>query len=122
MKKNLLFLLIALLATGMCYDAVAQAVYYKQNHAPKQQAFYFYPRSNVYYDISARMYYYPFKNGWAISKNIPARFVLKNNPRFTVYHAGANVWADNRSHRYIYKKYIASPVMVYQQPVRVVYR
>ena len=66
MKKNLLFLLIALLATGICYDAGAQVVYYKQNHAPNQQAFYFYPRSIVYYDISARMNYYHFKNDRAI--------------------------------------------------------
>jgi len=67
------------------------------------------------------MYYYPFKNGWAISKNIPARFVYNNNPRFIVYHKGIDVWTDNRNHRMIYKKYITSPVVVYQQPVKVIY-
>ena len=122
MKKNFLFLIIALLATGMCYDAGAQVVYYKQYHAPKQQAFYFYPRANVYFNLNTGMYSYPFKNGWAVSRNIPDRFVLRNTQRFIVYHAGADVWNDNRNHKYTYRKYIATPVVVYQQPVRIIYR
>lgn len=119
----LLPLFMTMLVIGMCMKSEAQVKVYKVYHVPqKKQAFYYFPKVNVYYDLSAKLYYYPYKNRWAVSKVIPAGYGVRTSPRFTVYHFGADVWVDNREHRMTYKKYVAYPVVVYQQPVRLIYR
>ncbi len=118
----LLPLFLFILVTGMSMDAGAQVKVYKVYPVQKKQAFYYFPKANVYYDLSARVYYYPYKNRWAVSKFIPAGYGVRTSPRFTVYHFGADVWQDNRIHQMTFKKYVAYPVVVYQQPVRVIIR
>ncbi len=67
----------------------------RDNH---QQAFYYYPQSNVYFSFETRQYIFPFHGGWTTSYRLPRYIWLDNQPRFVVNHYGYDVWNENRFH------------------------
>ena len=67
--------------------------------------FYYYPSSNVYYNVSASDYWYydEATNAWVEVKTLPTTFTLEKAPRYTVYYNGTDVWKDNAEHVKKYK-------------------
>jgi hypothetical protein len=84
--------------------AVLFAVGFKQAAAQKV-TFYYYPSSNVYYNVSTHDYEYydPGTTTWVTVKKLPATITLTKSPRHTVYYNGTDVWKDNDMHKKKYK-------------------
>jgi|GEM_PF-1038778 len=76
-----------------------------------QNAYFYYPSSNVYYNVNTRDYWYMDHQQWVRSNRLPKYMVLGNQARYDVRYDGrdGNVWKDNKKH---YQKY--QPVK--QQP------
>jgi hypothetical protein len=87
---------------------------YAQPVPNNQQSFYYYPNSNVYYDINCNRYIYNNGYGWATVNALPANIRLTNEPRYMVYHRGPQVWLDNPIHyRNFYKAAYRQPVAAF---------
>ncbi|MEO6406769.1 MAG: hypothetical protein ABIY51_04230 [Ferruginibacter sp.] len=70
------------------------------------RTYWYYPSSNVYYDIAAKQYVFYNAGTWSNAGTLPSGIVIeKEAPRVTVYHAGNDVWADNAGHVMKYKNY-----------------
>jgi hypothetical protein len=67
--------------------------------------FYYYPSSNVYYNVSVSDYWYydEATNAWVEVKTLPTTITLEKAPRYTVYYNGKDVWKDNTAHVKKYK-------------------
>ena len=67
--------------------------------------FYYYPSSNVYYNVSAADYWYfdDATKAWVEVKTLPTTITLGKTPRYTVYYNGTDVWKDNAEHVKRYK-------------------
>ena len=67
--------------------------------------FYYYPSSNVYYNVVASDYWYydDATGAWDEVKTLPATITLEKSPRYTVYYTGKDVWKDNATHVKKYK-------------------
>jgi hypothetical protein len=67
--------------------------------------FYYYPSSNVYYNVSASDYWYfdDANKAWVEVKTLPTTITVEKAPRYTVYYNGADVWKDNAAHQKKYK-------------------
>ena len=88
-------ILIGILATS---PAIAQ-----------QKKFYYYPSSNVYYDISGKQYVYYNNGTWTQVNALPSDIKLVNTKRFIVYHPTREVWLGNAEHIKKYKVVKANP-------------
>jgi hypothetical protein len=96
MKKIMLGLMF-LFAMGTAIKATAQET--------QRVRFYYYPSSNVYYNVSTREYWY-YDNGttnWVEVKTLPTTIIVEKTPRYTVYYSGPDVWKDNAVHQKKYK-------------------
>ena len=96
MKKIILGLTF-LFAIGTAIKATAQE--------PQRVRFYYYPSSNVYYNVSTGEYWY-YDNGttnWVDVKTLPTTITVEKTPRYTVYYNGTDVWKDNAVHQKKYK-------------------
>ena len=101
MKKIILGLTL-LFALGSAIKTSAQVT--------QRVRFYYYPSSNVYYNVSTQEYWY-YDNGttnWVEVKTLPTTIIITKTPRYTVYYNGADVWKDNAVHQ---KKYKAKKVV-----------
>jgi hypothetical protein len=67
--------------------------------------FYFYPSSNVYYNVVASDYWYydDATASWVEVKTLPTTITLEKAPRYTVYYTGKDVWKENGEHVKRYK-------------------
>jgi len=67
--------------------------------------FYYYPSSNVYYNVSASDYWYydDATSAWVEVKTLPTTITLERAPRYTVYYNGKDVWKENPEHMKRYK-------------------
>jgi len=67
--------------------------------------FYYYPSSNVYYNVAATDYWYydETTSAWVEVKELPATITLEKTPRYTVYYTGKDVWKENAEHMKKYK-------------------
>jgi len=98
MKKIKAIILSAIMIAAFTFTAEAQ-----------KRTYYYYPSSNVYYDISGRQYVFNNGSSWSTSKTLPSGVILtKGSPRVTVYHPGHDVWTGNANHVVKYKNYKAS--------------
>ncbi len=98
MKKPTAMLLSAILLTLFTINIAAA-----QPHGHK---FYYYPKSNVYYDEGPGMYYYNHGSSWSGVKVLPSAISISiGTPRVAVYHNGPEVWRDNPRHMVIYRAY-----------------
>ncbi len=90
------------------YDGGYNAPYQQQGNDcrdNRQQSFYYYPQSNVYYSFETRQYIYPFQGAWTTSYRLPRYIWLDNQPRFVVNHYGFDVWNENRFHVERFRNY-----------------
>lgn len=96
MKKLVaIFLAVVILSAFAVTEASAQ-----------NKTFWYYPSSNIYYDVAGRQYVFYNAGNWSNAKELPSGVTLvKGSPRVTVYHAGNDVWADNAGHVMKYKNY-----------------
>ena len=67
--------------------------------------YYYYPSSNVYYNVVGSDYWYydEATSAWVEVKTLPATITLEKAPRYTVYYNGKDVWKDNATHMKKYK-------------------
>lgn len=82
--------------------------------APRTEAqqlrFYYYPASNVYYDIANQQYIYPSGGSWVTRGALPSRTTVLGTDRVVVYSATPQVWRYNATHRAKYRgKSAAAP-------------
>lgn len=116
MKRNLLTIVLAAATIFITANANAQqfsaGVYIGgrsqiiNRPVLQQQAFYYYPSANVYFNIAAGEYAYQRRSGvWVTGYRLPERFRISNAQRFTVYHNGMDVWAENRVHVMNFQRY-----------------
>jgi hypothetical protein len=76
-----------------------------QQETQQRVRFYYYPSTNVYYNVSTGEYWY-YDNGttnWVEVKTLPATITVEKTPRYTVYYNGPDVWKDNAVHQKKYK-------------------
>ena len=83
--KKILILLV--LVAGFVFTGFAQ-----------QLKFYYYPGSNIYYDVSKKKYIYPANGSWKTVNVLPAGVRVGSTPRVVVYHASPQVWVSNADH------------------------
>ena len=91
--KKIIVMLAVLFAIGV-KEASAQRI-----------SFYYYPSSNVYFNISTGnyIYYDPGVTTWVTVQRLPATIVVTRTPRYIVYYNGPEVWRDNGLHKGKYK-------------------
>jgi hypothetical protein len=73
--------------------------------ASQQLKFYYYPESNLYYDVVNRQYIYLNNGTWTTVHVLPAT-KSDGGRKVVVYHSGRNIWVDNAAHL---KKYSTPP-------------
>ena len=95
--KKIILGLVLLSAIGGASKISAQAT--------QKVTFYYYPSSNVYYNVVASDYWYydGATNAWVEVKTLPTTITLEKAPRYTVYYTGKDVWKDNAGHVKKYK-------------------
>jgi len=93
MKKLLPTLIIAF-ACCLCQSAKAQL-----------QRFYYYPKNNVYYNVSTREYIYNHDGGWTPVSDLPEDLSVAGTPRIVMYSMKPDVWQMNEEHLEQYKNY-----------------
>jgi len=73
--------------------------------ATQKVTFYYYPSSNVYYNVVASDYWYydDAISTWVEVKALPPTITLEKNPRYTVHYNGKDVWKENAEHVKRYK-------------------
>ena len=114
MKTNFYFL--AVVAAFVFMGNKASAQYGREWNAPypqqennyrdnRQQSFYYYPQSNVYFSFGTQQYIYPVDGNWITSYRLPRYIFLDNQPRFVVNHFGFDVWNENRFHVERFRNY-----------------
>lgn len=93
--KKIIVLLAVLFALGSFKHAAAQA----------RVTYYYYPSSNVYYNIGTHDYWYydPGTTAWVTVKTLPSGITITRAPKYTVYYNGPDVWKDNATHKTKYK-------------------
>ena len=93
--KKIFVLLAVLFALGS----------FKMVTAQPKVTYYYYPASNVYYNVSAGdyLYYNPGNTGWVTVKTLPSGVTITKTPRHIVYYNGYDVWKNNGAHKTKYK-------------------
>ena len=76
-----------------------------QQAGAQQLKFYYYPSSNVYYDLANHHYVYLNNGTWTTINTFPPRFRARDR-RVIIYHSGPEVWMDNTTH---HRKYYNVP-------------
>src|SRR5438105_1056253 len=101
--KKLIFSLTVF--TGLLLGFGANAQNDSTAQGTTRMKFYYYPSSNVYYDIAGNQYWYwdNTSNNWMEGTTLPTTITLVKSPRYIVYHNDANVWQDNAAHQKKYK-------------------
>ena len=67
--------------------------------------FYYYPKSNVYYDPAHKQYIYSSNGSWTTVQTLPASVTVKGDRRVVVYSQTPEVWQQNATHVEKYKNY-----------------
>jgi hypothetical protein len=99
MKKLITVILLTLMTLG--YSGVsAQLV----TTTTTRHTFYYYPATNIYFDVAEKQYLFNDNGTWVTSKTLPSGVVLtKGARRVTVYHPDKDVWVHNDNHKVKYK-------------------
>jgi hypothetical protein len=93
MKKLIIVLLLVVAAVGF------------NKTTAQQLKFYYYPESNVYYDVVNKQYVYLNNGTWTPVRVLPASKSASGR-KVILYHSGFNIWVDNSAHL---KKYSSPP-------------
>src|SRR5436190_11728815 len=102
--KKIVFALVLVFALGTAFRASAQQEQQKQDQ--QKVTFYFYPSSNIYYNVSTGEYLYFDESStkWITVKALPTTITVVKMPVDTVYYNGPDVWKDNAEHQKKYKE------------------
>jgi hypothetical protein len=75
---------------------------FSQDHRMK---YYYYPSSNVYYNVSTGEYWYYDSptTKWVEVKTLPTTITVEKTVVDTVYYNGPDVWKENAMHQKKYK-------------------
>lgn len=68
-----------------------------------QLKFYYYPSTNVYYDVAQQRYLYADNGNWTPVKVLPSKFKGVTGPRYIVYNNTPEIWTVNDAHIKKYK-------------------
>ncbi len=91
---------------AMIVGVIMVSVFAVTEASAQNRSYWYYPSSNVYYDVAGKQYVFYNAGNWSTAKTLPSGVMLvKGSPRVTVYHAGNNVWSDNAGHVMKYKNY-----------------
>ncbi len=91
---------------AMMVGVVMLSAFVVTEASAQNRSYWYYPSSNVYYDVAGKQYVFYNAGNWSTAKTLPSGITLvKGSPRVTVYHAGNDVWADNAGHVMKYKNY-----------------
>lgn len=104
MKKILLSCFLTAAVLSFAVESDAQRCR-KNCCSTNKQSFYYYPQSNVYYDVAARHYIYPGRNGWVRVHRLPQEFHRTNARGYAVYNYGPDIWRYNTDHIRSYRRY-----------------
>ena len=98
MKKIIPAVFATILVTMMGFSSTAQVT------TQTRHTFYYYPASNIYYDIEGKQYLFNDHGTWTTTKTLPSGVVIsKTSRRVTVYHPDKDVWIKNGNHAVKYK-------------------
>jgi hypothetical protein len=97
--KKFIFGLVLLFSLGGATKLMAQET------KTQQVKFYYYPSSNIYYNVTAGEYWYydDVSATWTQVKTLPESITLTKAPVYTVYYNGEEVWKENAAHMKKYK-------------------
>lgn len=82
---------------------LSMALLFGQKAEAQQLRFYYYPASNVYYDIANQQYIYPSGGTWVTRGALPSRATVLGTDRVVVYSATPQVWRANATHKAKYR-------------------
>ena len=68
--------------------------------------FNYYPKTNVYYDLTNKEYIYNEEGKWVKSPEVPEGYEVSNSPRVVMYSMKPDIWAMNDLHQAQYKKQV----------------
>jgi hypothetical protein len=68
-----------------------------QQAGAQQLKFYYYPKSNVYYDVANHQYIYLHNGTWTTVTSLPSGMTATGR-RVIVRHSGPEVWTQNSMH------------------------
>jgi len=74
-----------------------------QKASAQQLRYYYYPSSNVYYDIANHTYIVPSGGSWVTRSAASSRDMVLGSGKVTVYSETPQVWRYNATHRAKYK-------------------
>lgn len=69
----------------------------------QRKKFYYYPASNVYYDVANKTYIYSSGGTWVTRRAMPSRAAVLGTDRITVYSETPQVWRYNATHKTKYR-------------------
>ena len=87
-----------------CILLAFSLISFQQANAQKSK-FYYYPSSNVYYDVVNKHYIYPNNGNWQTVRVLPSGIRVSNTPRYVVYNTNRNIWVNNSVHVTKYKNH-----------------
>ena len=105
MKKIIVMLAVALALSPALFAQQTQPTQQPTDQS-QQVKFYFYPASNVYFNVTSEDYWYfdEANAKWVEVKTLPETIVLQKTPVYTIMYSGTDVWKDNETHKKKYKK------------------
>jgi hypothetical protein len=74
-----------------------------QQASAQQLRYYYYPSSNVYYDVANNRYIVPSGSSWVTRSAASSRDMVLGSNRVTVYSETPEVWRYNDTHKAKYK-------------------
>jgi hypothetical protein len=69
----------------------------------QQKRYYYYPSSNVYYDVANKTYIVPSGGTWVTRSAASSRDMVLGTNRVTVYSESPQVWQYNATHKAKYR-------------------
>jgi hypothetical protein len=66
--------------------------------------FNYYPKTNVYYDLTNKEYIYNTEGKWVKSPEVPQGYEISNSSRVVMYSMKPDIWAMNDLHVAQYQK------------------
>lgn len=82
---------------------LSMALVFGQQAEAQQLRYYYYPASNVYYDVANKTYIYPSGGTWVTRGALPSRLAVLGTDRVVVYSSTPQVWRYNATHKAKYK-------------------
>lgn len=98
--KRLLFITFLIVVAVAVYFTIISS----REDPSDGTTFYYYPRTNIYYDVERERYIYPdsVNGGWQKSRKLPGEGKEKLGKYFILNNPAPPVWSQNSHHRLLY--------------------